>query len=301
MAEIDRNKISDATAVVERLLKSDTEKQIALSFLVEAIIMASKINNDNWNVSLHLNGREIRFNVGQVYCIYIYEDSIMVLALRDYLSDNLDKSLNIIFRGYKNGKIVESKKLSEVPQCLTKVPGSVACIIPHDNLGKALNILRKPNRKFLEYAIANTKILPHIKKAHSPGFIKYLNKNGLSNIKQPGYYFNYESEEDNEIESVRGLTMQELERKAKQAEPSPKPKAHTTLTYPRNLYLSQFVKKQANGICHDCKKPAPFESKNTGEPFLETHHVVPLAEGGMDVIENVIALCPNCHRKRHHG
>jgi 5-methylcytosine-specific restriction protein A len=36
-----------------------------------------------------------------------------------------------------------------------------------------------------------------------------------------------------------------------------------------------------------------------GEWFLEEHHVVPLPVGGPDIIENTVALCPNCHRKCH--
>lgn len=34
--------------------------------------------------------------------------------------------------------------------------------------------------------------------------------------------------------------------------------------------------------------------------FLEQHHIIPRAKGGSDGIENVIALCPNCHREVHH-
>ncbi|WP_416274545.1 HNH endonuclease, partial [Lamprobacter sp.] len=32
-------------------------------------------------------------------------------------------------------------------------------------------------------------------------------------------------------------------------------------------------------------------------PFRSTSS----AEHGADTTENVVALCPNCHRKRHHG
>lgn len=38
-----------------------------------------------------------------------------------------------------------------------------------------------------------------------------------------------------------------------------------------------------------------------GMVFLETHHVVPLSEGGPDVVDNVAALCPNHHREAHFG
>ena len=36
-----------------------------------------------------------------------------------------------------------------------------------------------------------------------------------------------------------------------------------------------------------------------GSPFLEVHHVDYMANGGSDTIDNVVALCPNCHRKMH--
>ena len=31
----------------------------------------------------------------------------------------------------------------------------------------------------------------------------------------------------------------------------------------------------------------------------ERDHLVPLGEGGTDTVENVAALCPNCHRRMH--
>jgi 5-methylcytosine-specific restriction enzyme A len=58
---------------------------------------------------------------------------------------------------------------------------------------------------------------------------------------------------------------------------------------------------RANGSCEECKEPAPFTRKSDGTPYLEVHHRKPLAEGGEDTIENAIAMCPNCHRKAHHG
>lgn len=54
----------------------------------------------------------------------------------------------------------------------------------------------------------------------------------------------------------------------------------------------------AKGICQLCGENAPFLNKE-GEPFLEVHHIKELANGGSDSLDNVIALCPNCHRKIH--
>ncbi|QEO47563.1 hypothetical protein F0315_15150 [Vibrio cholerae] len=58
---------------------------------------------------------------------------------------------------------------------------------------------------------------------------------------------------------------------------------------------------RANGICEKCKNKAPFVRKKDKSPYLEVHHIIPLAEGGDDLLENTIALCPNCHRNAHFG
>jgi predicted HNH restriction endonuclease len=38
-----------------------------------------------------------------------------------------------------------------------------------------------------------------------------------------------------------------------------------------------------------------------GAIYLETHHVIPLSEKGLDVVWNVVAVCPNDHRIAHYG
>lgn len=68
--------------------------------------------------------------------------------------------------------------------------------------------------------------------------------------------------------------------------------------YVRDPYISEYVKRQAHGVCQLCGKPAPFND-DTGNPYLETHHIVWLAHGGADSLENTVALCPNCHRRMH--
>ena len=45
-------------------------------------------------------------------------------------------------------------------------------------------------------------------------------------------------------------------------------------------------------------RKAPFYTKNN-KPYLEAHHLKWLSKGGTDTIDNVVALCPNCHRKMH--
>jgi 5-methylcytosine-specific restriction enzyme A len=38
-----------------------------------------------------------------------------------------------------------------------------------------------------------------------------------------------------------------------------------------------------------------------GHPYLEPHHTRRLSDGGPDDYHHVIALCPTCHRRVHHG
>ncbi|MBD3385491.1 HNH endonuclease, partial [candidate division KSB1 bacterium] len=101
--------------------------------------------------------------------------------------------------------------------------------------------------------------------------------------------------------NVKKLTDSELERSIKIEIDIPQKFNVISAQYVRNPYISEYVKRKSNGICQDCKQPAPFLNRRTGEPYLETHHLIPLSEGGKDNLDNVIALCPNCHRKRHYG
>ncbi|MEJ6474846.1 HNH endonuclease signature motif containing protein [Pseudoalteromonas piscicida] len=67
--------------------------------------------------------------------------------------------------------------------------------------------------------------------------------------------------------------------------------------YSRSSVIRRKVLLRANGKCEYCSSDG-FTTKG-GDKYLETHHIVPLSEGGDDSFENVIALCPNDHRKAH--
>lgn len=71
-----------------------------------------------------------------------------------------------------------------------------------------------------------------------------------------------------------------------------------SLQYGRNPYIVVLVKRYANGVCQLCNNPAPFKNTN-GEPYLEVHHIEWLSKGGKDILENTVALCPNCHKRMH--
>lgn len=73
-----------------------------------------------------------------------------------------------------------------------------------------------------------------------------------------------------------------------------------TRIFLRDAGVVEAAKLRAAGRCEHCQSEAPFLT-GAGMPYLEVHHVVPLSRDGEDRLENVLALCPNCHRKAHFG
>lgn len=67
----------------------------------------------------------------------------------------------------------------------------------------------------------------------------------------------------------------------------------------RSPEVRQRVLARSEGRCEWCNEQG-FK-KHDGQIYLESHHVVPLCQDGVDTIVNVIALCPNDHRKAHYG
>jgi 5-methylcytosine-specific restriction protein A len=67
----------------------------------------------------------------------------------------------------------------------------------------------------------------------------------------------------------------------------------------RDREVRRQVLARAAGLCEFCGE-AGFLTHG-GAIYLETHHVIPLSEGGADRVDNVVALCPNDHRKAHHS
>ena len=75
------------------------------------------------------------------------------------------------------------------------------------------------------------------------------------------------------------------------------PKARIQLARVRSIALKRYILGRANGICEGCATVAPFKTKRG--PYLECHHIHRLSDGGPDDPANVVALCPNCHKRAH--
>lgn len=104
--------------------------------------------------------------------------------------------------------------------------------------------------------------------------------------------------QEKEARKAKRLNDQELRSRALNARNLAGTRNTLAKSYERNAYVSEYAKRRANGYCQLCECPAPFTDSH-GNPYLETHHIVWLSNGGNDSIENTVALCPNCHRKMH--
>ena len=132
-------------------------------------------------------------------------------------------------------------------------------------------------------------------KSAANNYLQFLKEQHIETLED------YQSLLDENIKESLADTTAAREKRLKSANPNPQTRIVKAKVYDRNPDVVAQVLKRANGICESCKNKAPFIRATNGTPYLEVHHKIPLANGGEDTIENAIALCPNCHRKAHHG
>lgn len=76
--------------------------------------------------------------------------------------------------------------------------------------------------------------------------------------------------------------------------------------YLRDPQVAAYAKQQANYACEFDIRHETFISEISNKQYIEAHHLIPMKyqeqfEYPLDIPENIVALCPNCHRAIHHG
>jgi len=76
--------------------------------------------------------------------------------------------------------------------------------------------------------------------------------------------------------------------------------------YPRNCNIAFTALVNANFTCENNPDHFSFISATTNRQFVEAHHLIPMEfqidfKYSIDVPENIISLCPNCHRAFHNS
>ncbi|CAN7515378.1 HNH endonuclease [Acidovorax sp. LjRoot194] len=72
------------------------------------------------------------------------------------------------------------------------------------------------------------------------------------------------------------------------------------MVFDRDPAVKAWTLRRSKGLCECCRQKAPFTDKDE-LPYLESHHIVHLANGGPDTPDNAASVCPNCHRELHHA
>ncbi len=98
--------------------------------------------------------------------------------------------------------------------------------------------------------------------------------------------------------NLKKLSEEELRKRIQSAKNKASKRQVISNKYDSSEEIKELAKRKARGKCMLCNNDAPFKDK-LGVPFLEGHHILSLADGGPDTEENVVALCPNCHRRMH--
>ncbi len=75
----------------------------------------------------------------------------------------------------------------------------------------------------------------------------------------------------------------------------------TTVVYDRRPIVVTITRSRAGFRCEAPECTSTAFIGNDGKPFTEVHHLVRLADGGPDTIDNTVCVCPNHHRELHHG
>lgn len=88
-------------------------------------------------------------------------------------------------------------------------------------------------------------------------------------------YYDPSEERFNSLLSEREITNRAIEHSSRRNYRSYKEKG----AYVRDKYVSEYAKIRAHGKRQLCGQPAPFKDSN-GRPYLETHHIIWLADGG---------------------
>ena len=80
--------------------------------------------------------------------------------------------------------------------------------------------------------------------------------------------------------------------------------AEGSFSYPRSIYEATKALINAQFQCEISDNHCSFISKKTGKNYVEAHHVIPISfqwkfQYDIDRVPNLVALCPNCHKKIH--
>jgi predicted HNH restriction endonuclease len=117
-----------------------------------------------------------------------------------------------------------------------------------------------------------------------------------------------EIEEDSYQQNIQSSSLNKIKVDLDiKPEKRPKPKQEKgKKVWPRDPKKAQQALKRAEFKCEIDESHITFINEASNVPYMEAHHLIPLKiqhefEQSLDVIGNIVSLCPNCHRMIHHA
>jgi len=160
-------------------------------------------------------------------------------------------------------------------------------LVDYIDYQKVLEIVEPKLGNFRTYQLLDSKT--------SKKIIDYINSQKI-------YYLDDNSENIELQNNIANINSNEPDSKPQPIKPSKE--SNGRKIYPRNLSYAKKALEKANFSCEVDSTHKTFISKATNEQYVEAHHLIPLQFQeefvySLDVPENIISLCPNCHRKLH--
>ncbi|KAA5538859.1 MrcB family domain-containing protein [Adhaeribacter rhizoryzae] len=108
-----------------------------------------------------------------------------------------------------------------------------------------------------------------------------------------------EFQEEIQTGKPKDLPVGKIEKKAKRLNAS-------STSWVRDPNIAFMALKKANYKCENNENHITFISATNRHQFVEAHHLIPMEfqddfDASIDVPENIISLCPNCHRAFHNA
>lgn len=185
-----------------------------------------------------------------------------------------------------------------------KMTSGNKAILEHATNNKTIHIFEYTKRAFVRYIGTaeclgyHEEVRPDREGDDRKVFVFHLDIDSIDRgrrVSEPSASYGSKQAKDLKNKSIKDLRLAALS-------PSPKDassKEKREVAYYRSQALKLYVVERSKGICEGCESEAPFKTKSG--PFLECHHVHRLADGGPDHPKNIVALCPNCHRRAHYS
>jgi 5-methylcytosine-specific restriction endonuclease McrA len=136
-------------------------------------------------------------------------------------------------------------------------------------------------------------------------------KKPITSTKKESYDETKEQEYQEKVDKVKENNVNDdVADKAYKTPPVVVVKTKVATKFERNPLLGKIAIKKTYYTCERNRAHKTFTSKSTLKPYMEAHHLVPIANQkemwekyniNIDCVENLVSLCPTCHKAFHYG